>query len=340
MLPKLPHIKYVKKSGRVYAYFNTGEKVDGKPVYKRLPDPSAIGFYESYAAEKAVRTKRQAPAYTVSRFIDEYTRSPSYTGRTDATRKLYRIQLDKFERLLGAEPLSKINASHFRLIIEHEQWGAATKNAFQSAVSALYAWGRRNDKTTISPMADMEKHQMGQHEPWPDSALDAALAAENDIIRLAVHILYFTGLRIGDACKLRWSDIRNNEITFTPTKTKRYGKTLYIPLSAELRTELDRVTKSGLTVLARANGRPIRAEWLRETLQDFTKTHGAETVPHGLRKNAVIALLEAGCTTAETASITGQTMQIIEHYAARVNNRKLGQAAMLKFDTQRRNKSG
>lgn len=67
MLPKLPHIKYVKKGGRVYAYFNTGEKVEGKPVYTRLPDPSALGFFDSYAALKAARSKRQAPTYTVTK---------------------------------------------------------------------------------------------------------------------------------------------------------------------------------------------------------------------------------------------------------------------------------
>jgi len=58
-------------------------------------------------------------------------------------------------------------------------------------------------------------------------------------------------------------------------------------------------------------------------------------VPHGLRKNAVNALLLAGCTIAEVGSITGQSMQVIEHYAARVNNRKLGEAAILKMDSRR-----
>lgn len=44
---------------------------------------------------------------------------------------------------------------------------------------------------------------------------------------------------------------------------------------------------------------------------------GIKTVPHGLRKNAVNALLEAGCTIAEVSAITGQTHQVVEHYAAK-----------------------
>jgi len=40
---------------------------------------------------------------------------------------------------------------------------------------------------------------------------------------------------------------------------------------------------------------------------------------HGLRKSAVVFLLEAGCSDAETASITGQSRRIVEHYAKQVN---------------------
>lgn len=49
-LPKLDHIKYVRAKGRIYAYFNTGQKVNGKPVYDRLPDPSSPHFLTRYQA--------------------------------------------------------------------------------------------------------------------------------------------------------------------------------------------------------------------------------------------------------------------------------------------------
>lgn len=75
---------------------------------------------------------------------------------------------------------------------------------------------------------------------------------------------------------------------------------------------------------------------LRRKLQAFTLALGVKTVPHGLRKNAVNALLEAGCTIAEVASITGQTFQVVEHYAAQMNRRKLSKAAIVKLDAHRR----
>jgi len=57
----------------------------------------------------------------------------------------------------------------------------------------------------------------------------------------------------------------------------------------------------------------------------------------GLSRRTIqaIALLEAGCTIAEVASITGQTHQIVEKYAAKVNQRRLGKAAIVKFERAR-----
>jgi hypothetical protein len=38
---------------------------------------------------------------------------------------------------------------------------------------------------------------------------------------------------------------------------------------------------------------------------------------HGLRKSAVVFLLETGCTDAETAAITGQSRDMVEHLSSR-----------------------
>jgi hypothetical protein len=57
-----------------------------------------------------------------------------------------------------------------------------------------------------------------------------------------------------------------------------------------------------------------------------------------LRKNAVNALLEAGCTPAEVQGITDQSIPMIAHYAKGVNKLKLGRAAVVKLDAARKAK--
>jgi len=56
---------------------------------------------------------------------------------------------------------------------------------------------------------------------------------------------------------------------------------------------------------------------------------------HGLRKNAVSALFEAGCTPQEVMAITGHTtLEMINHYGKGANQKRLAQAAMDKLLTK------
>lgn len=54
---------------------------------------------------------------------------------------------------------------------------------------------------------------------------------------------------------------------------------------------------------------------------------------HGLRKSAVVTLLEAGATDAEVSAITGQSREMVAHYSRQVNQSKLAAAAILKWET-------
>ena len=327
-LPKLDHVKYVHRRGVVYAYFNTGQKRDGKPIYARLPDPASPGFFDSYASFVAGRTKRSAPVYTVADLAHEYRASATFDRLADNTKALYRNQCSKIVEAWGKYPVDRLEAFDVRVVLENGQWGAGTCNMVRAVLGVLYRWGRQNHKATIDPVKDIVRAKTGEHEPWPDDVVEAALASKDDTIRLAVHLLYFTGQRIGDVMKLRWGDIRDGYIFVRQTKT---GKIVEPPLMDELRAELDKTPRTGLRILE-----GVTEHNLRTKLQTFTMTHGAKTVPHGLRKNAVNALLEAGCTIAEVSAITGQTHQIVEHYAAKVNRRKLGKAAIIKFENARK----
>lgn len=330
--PRLEHVKYVRARGKLYAYFNTGRKAAGKTVYARLPDPSSPGFFDSYASFKAARTKRSATAYTVTNLANDYLKSHDFGSKAKATQKVYHIQIGKVIDRLGKFPVDQLARRHIMLVLQGEGWAPGTANAFLSAVGTIYAWGRKYDKTEANPTRDIERVKGGEHEPWPEDVLEAALSCNQPRVRLAVHLLYFTGQRIGDVCKMRWSDVRDGMVRVVQEKTR---KLVEFDLAAELASELDRTAKEGLTILA-IDGKPVPQQRLRRELKAFAADHGAKVVPHGLRKNAVNALLECGCTIAEVAAITGQTFQVVEHYAAKVNTRKLGKAAIYKFDQARR----
>lgn len=129
--------------------------------------------------------------------------------------------------------------------------------------------------------------------------------------------------------RLQWSAIQRGRLTLRQQKT---GTNISMPLARMLSAELERTPKRGLFILAQDNGRPFTDDALRGKLRAYAAGKGFDVVPHGLRKNAVNALLEEGCTVTQVQSITGQSMEIVAHYAKGVDRDKLADAAILKLD--------
>lgn len=340
-LPKIDHVKLVRTKGKTYAYFNTGRKVDGKTVYVPLPPLSSESFWPTYGTLKGNRNKIRSTEYLVRDLIRDYQRSKDFADKAEGTRVVYVKTLRKIEATLGEWPVNVLTQGAIVEVLEADMADKpGAWNIYAAVLGAIYKWARSKQKTTINPTAEIGKRKTKAHEPWPEDVLEAALKSPDPLVRLSVHLLYFTGQRIGDVCKMRWGDIRKGHISVKQQKT---GKDVEPLLIGELARELDRTPRRGITILADEQGKPIDRDDLRKVLQDFTAALGVHTVPHGLRKNAVNALLEAGCTVAEVAAITGQTFQVVEQYAARVNKRRLGKAAILKLEDRRRssdNQSG
>jgi site-specific recombinase XerD len=123
--------------------------------------------------------------------------------------------------------------------------------------------------------------------------------------------------------------VQDGYLRFTQQKT---GKPMEVRLHAALLAELASSPRRGLTIICNQDGQPMTDQVIRRELKAFGEKHGEQVVPHGLRKNAVNALLEAGCTEFEVQAITGQSARMVAKYAKRVSQRKLGDAAILKME--------
>jgi hypothetical protein len=60
----------------------------------------------------------------------------------------------------------------------------------------------------------------------------------------------------------------------------------------------------------------------------FKRFRDERTVFHGLRKNAVIMLLEAGCTETQVGAIVNMSEQMVRHYGRDVRVRELARQRM------------
>jgi hypothetical protein len=80
-------------------------------------------------------------------------------------------------------------------------------------------------------------------------------------------------------------------------------------------------------VLTNSRGVPwttdgFKSSWGDELKRDvFKELSEKQLVFHGLRKSAVVFLLEAGCTDAEVSAITGQSRNMVTHYARQLNQK-------------------
>lgn len=330
----LPHVKSVTSKGTQYLYFDTGQRDEkGKRVYKALPPLKDKTFGSVYATLLGHRSRRAVvePLLTVKGLIALYQKSPKWRDLSDGSRNLYGYYLAELERLVGNAPANELARDDVVLMVDKRADMPGAANMLLRTTGALYSWGRDRGHVSVDPCKDIRLLKLGEHIPWPEQLVAQALSDTDERIRLAVHLLYYTAQRIGDVMKMQFGDIEDGVLFVKQQKT---GRELYVPLHKALRDELKRQGRQIGPIIVGATGAPIKQDSVRQYIKLWTKDRGHNLAAHGLRKNAVNALLEAGCTVAQTASISGQTLQMVEHYAKMRDQKRLAKQAMETWESQ------
>lgn len=177
-----------------------------------------------------------------------------------------------------------------------------------------------------------DDYAVDPHAPWTDEQISEFLERAPDRWRRAVMVLLHTGLRLGDAVSIRRQNIRDGAIFW---KTSKKGKEVCIPLTTALQTELARPLRiDSMYLIAGLKGGSMKSHSVAHGIRSAFQKLGMGKVPpiHGLRKNAIMNLIEAGCTPREVQAITGQSLQIVEHYAQGYNPERLAKAAIVKLE--------
>ena len=122
------------------------------------------------------------------------------------------------------------------------------------------------------------------------------MKARRDIWHAAALALY-TGQRMSDVLAMRWSDIKGGMIAVVQHKT---GKQLWIPTHENRRQVLAQITRSNVQILTNSRSAAwtldgFKTSWGDELdRKEFATLRERQRVFHGLRKSAVVFLLEAG----------------------------------------------
>lgn len=333
MPPKqLPWIKHVRSKGRDYYYFDTGKMVGGKKVFAKLPhihEPEFARVYATLRGHRTRATKTVDRGVTIPVLVDLYQRGDKYAELAANSKRLYDLYLTRLGALLPTAPARAIERHDILLLFDKMGKTPGAANMFLASSGAMFKWAKDRGYIDRNPCDDITPLKVGEHDPWPTPVLVAALASDEPRVRLLTHLLYYTAQRLGDVLKMTWADLRGDQLFVRQQKT---GKELLIPLHSALRAELAGAPRASLLIVTAGRAKPMAQVTARKALKDFAATLGADVVPHGLRKNAVIALLEARCSVAETAAISGQSLRLVEYYARQRNQQTLASAAVLSWE--------
>lgn len=336
------HVHVVTSKGREYFYFQQDRgragqgprvKLAGKP-YDDAGTPAAE-WWDEYRRLGGVAGADKPPG-TFAALIAEFKKSPEWRELSGRTTEEWERYLARVEEKWGGLRVGSVEPRHVLALRDKFAATPASANNLLRALSSMMSWAVPRGWIRFNPCLSVKKLKGGMpYAPWSWEAICLFRdVARSDLWHASALALY-SGQRQGDVLKMRWSDIRKGLIAVEQNKT---GKKLWIRIHAELKRILADVPRSGEFILTSGRGEAWTADgfktaWQRQMGENALKPlRKQKCVFHGLRKSAVVMLLEAGCTDAEVSAITGQSREMVVHYAQAVNQRKLAAAAILKWE--------
>lgn len=330
-----PGVRSKTAKGRRYWYWI--RVAEGAP-WVRLPDPyqDADSFMRKLAhlqrVSSAIEQRRREG--TFGALVAQYRQSSHYKEKlSDNTRISYDRYLGRLLVAYADAPLVEMTPEDIQMrVMDANEDTPAAADAMLSILRTLYKFARKRQRGLEDWTAGIDL--FNDHEPrppWPEHILAAALHSQDPLFRLAVKLALYTGQRPGDVCAMTWNTVQGGMIRVKQQKTKT---PLEIVMHPELVDELAAAerAKSHIFILSNRRGGPLTGAVFLKWCQAFSRSFGGNFTPHGLRANATNELFEAGCSSAEVASITGhKSLAMLEHYGKRRDQPKLARRAIGKW---------
>lgn len=177
----------------------------------------------------------------------------------------------------------------------------ASVNRYVQDLRAAYNLARRNGKAERNPVADVRllrenNKRIREVTDKEETRLLAALEPRRGgaDLRPLVRLLLETGLRLGEVCGLRWSDVDWIGGFATLQQTKA-GERQHVPLSAEALTILRGLGPGNGHIFARKDGRPWTTNFVGCTFAKAVRRGGIPDLrAHDLRHTFACRKLRAG----------------------------------------------
>lgn len=328
-----------RKGGRIDYYWYPGRNTPAaewlKEQWCKLPGtPEAPEFWQAIKRAKEGGATRDGK---MAAMIDAYRASAKWGKLSERTRRDYNRYLDDLRATFGHVDPREFGPEHVSAIQEQHADTPSKADHYVAVIRALYKWGVSKRHASANPAREIEPiAEVEPYEPWPQWAWELVPLMREEL-RTACFLALYTGQRLGDVLRMQLGDVQDGRIAVKQGKT---GKKLVIALHPELAPIVRECRERGrIYLVSKANGDrytedQFHAAWGREKRKEAIKPLAAaepRLVFHGLRKSATCKLIEAGCTPSEVASVTGMSLQMVEHYSKKVDQLRLADSAIGKM---------
>jgi integrase len=303
----------------------------------KLPHPTDPTFFSMYCSFAGEEPPKATPG-SFDALIEAWKESPEWAALSPKTNEEWTRYVGRIQSAWGDLRVANLEPKHVLGLRDKYAATPAAANNLITCLSSMMSWSVPRGWRSDNPCQHVKDLKCGEpYEPRTWDANELAREWLRDELWWAVTLALYTGQRQGDVLSMRWDAIQGGIIAVAQEKTR---KRLAIPIHRDLLPILERIPRRSVTILSTSAGTPwtkdgFKASWSgalnppSQRVGPLPRPHPLWPIRlrglvfHGLRKSAVVMLLEAGCTTAEVSSITGQTFEMVERYARQVNQRKL-----------------
>lgn len=269
--------------------------------------------------------------------IESFLASAEYKARAENTQLQDRRLFDELRAAFGAGLLRDLRDRHVKIIRDHfrKKHSAGIADAAMSRISVVWQYADQHIDLDLgaNPTVGVSRLHKAtkEHPPWPDGVLAAFDAAAPRHLRLGVMLLLYTGQRRSDVVQMRWSQFDGDTIEVVQQKT---GEPVTIPCHKRLRAILSTLPRYSEFILTGERGAPYKAASLAAMVRKQLHAIGIHGYSvHGLRKNAAVALSQAGCSVPEIMAVTGhRSAAMALHYSKRAEKKRLARSAIDKWE--------
>jgi integrase len=274
--------------------------------------PGKPGSPEFVAAYNAAIARKVAPAAGVLlSLLNRFRESGEFLHKiNERTRRYYVKNISRIERAFADFPLKALGDPAAKAVFLEWRDDLAKTSLRQAdyiyqTLRRILSWAMKRGLIDANPCADGGKLYRGTRvdKVWGDDEVARFLAVAPRQVRLLMKLALETGQRQGDVRKLTWAAYDGTVIKVRQRKTGAY---VPVPVSDELKAELDAAPRLSPVIAVNSDGRPWTESGLQSAWRVATLRSGVEgLIFHDLRGTAVVRLARAGCNVVEIYSITG-----------------------------------